>query len=84
MQFNKLTEAAMQLMDAGEADVYTQNKVRILCSHLHFSAAAEEPWSHGPLSACISMVCRLSASAVSLRLCLEACAGRSGAGKVSG
>ena len=27
MQFNKLTEVAMQLMDAGEADVYTQNKV---------------------------------------------------------
>ncbi|KAI7844013.1 hypothetical protein COHA_002550 [Chlorella ohadii] len=25
-QFNKLTEVAMQLMDAGEADVYTQNK----------------------------------------------------------
>lgn len=26
-QFNKLTEVAMQLMDAGEADVYSQNKV---------------------------------------------------------
>lgn len=26
-QFNKLTEVAMELMDAGEADVYSQNKV---------------------------------------------------------
>lgn len=27
-QFNALTEAAMKLMDAGESDVYSQNRVR--------------------------------------------------------
>lgn len=78
MQFNKLTEAAMQLMDAGEADVYTQNKVRILCSHFTFLCCCRRAMVH--FQPAIPWSVALLQSAVSLLLCLEACAGAIGAG----
>lgn len=40
-QFDQLTEAASTLMDAGETDVYTQNKVCCACCCWAAAAPAE-------------------------------------------